>query len=88
MLIRDHGPQGDRTASEWEDTLKELTMERRVDTTIATSNECVVNMERTLRYNPDGTPVESPDVTVRTYRPSQERLRRLLLKTLDAEPKG
>jgi hypothetical protein len=63
-------------------------MERGVDTTIATFNECVINMERTLRFNPDGTSVESPDVTVRFYRPSQERLRRLLLKKLGTAPRG
>jgi hypothetical protein len=88
MLIRDHGPQGDRTASEWEDILKDLNMDRGVDTTIATFKECVTNMERTLRYNPDGTPVENEDVTLRTYRPSQERLRRFLLNTLNTAPKG
>jgi hypothetical protein len=68
--------------------LKDLNMDRGVDTTIATFKECMINMERTLRFNPDGTPVDSPDVTLRTYRPSQERLRRSLLNTLDTAPKG
>jgi hypothetical protein len=64
MLIRDHGPQGDRTTVDWENSLDRLTMERGVDTAIATFKECFINMERSFCYNPDGTPAASSDVTV------------------------
>jgi hypothetical protein len=88
MLIRDHEPQGDRTAAVWENKLDHFTMDRGVVVAIPTFKECLLKMERTLRYNPDGTPVASPDVTLRSYRPLGKNLRIMLLKTLDTASTG
>ena len=61
MLYTNHGPQGDRTASEWEDKLKGLDITKGVNATVAAYRECITNLKRVRRLDELGMPSENPD---------------------------
>jgi hypothetical protein len=88
MLYHNHGPQGDRTASEWEDKLQALDITKGVNTTFATYKEYVTNLQRVRRLDELGMPIESPDRAINSYCPSDERLKRFLLTALGKAPFG
>jgi hypothetical protein len=86
MLYDDHGPQGDRTAAEWEEKLQSLDVNKGINVTIATYHECITNLTRVRRLDEHGIPVDSPDRSINSYCPSNERLKRFLLSALDKAP--
>jgi hypothetical protein len=89
MLQDDHGPQGDRTAAEWEKKLQALDVTKGITTTIATYQQCVTNLERVRSlddHDDHEMPVVSADRAVNSYCPSNERLKRFLLYALEKAP--